>query len=132
MNFEGNDSSTIEITIIDDGLAEGREVFVGLLEVYSPFRNYSVKIDIEIIDNEGSHHFFFFFYKEHTCCSSCYDNIIMWYAERGVCVHMIGGRNCSENALCTVVIGRKLIHSCSCKDNFLGNGFICQGVWNSC
>ena len=53
LHFEGNDCIRIVVTILDDDLAEGLEVFAGLLEVNSPFQNYSDKIMIEIIDNEG-------------------------------------------------------------------------------
>lgn len=53
VNFEGNDSIIMEIMIYDDDLAEGLEVFVGVLEVNSPFQTYSDKIKIEIIDDEG-------------------------------------------------------------------------------
>ena len=51
---DGNDPTTIEIIIIDDDLAEGVETFYGELVVHSPTQNFSVIINIEILDDEGN------------------------------------------------------------------------------
>ena len=47
------DFTTIAINIIDDDLAEGVETFYGLLNVRSSTQNFSVRITIEILDDEG-------------------------------------------------------------------------------
>ena len=49
-----NDSTTFEIIILDDDLAEGVETFYGELEVHSPTQNFSIMINIEILDDEGN------------------------------------------------------------------------------
>lgn len=43
----------MSIPIIDDDLAEGVELFGGMLQVLSPQSNASSIITIEIIDDEG-------------------------------------------------------------------------------
>ena len=53
--FAPNSSSTIEVKIIDDKLAEGVEIFFGELAVSGPTQNFSVMIKIEILDDEGLH-----------------------------------------------------------------------------
>ena len=54
VKFIGNSiTTTLEISIIDDDLAEGVETFIGKLVVSSPSGNFSTEITIEIIDNEG-------------------------------------------------------------------------------
>ena len=47
------DFTTIAINIIDDDLAEGVETFYGQLNVRSSTQNFSVRITIEILDDEG-------------------------------------------------------------------------------
>ena len=47
------DFTTVAITIIDDDLAEGVETFYGQLYVRSSTQNFSVRITIEILDDEG-------------------------------------------------------------------------------
>ncbi len=47
------DFTTVAITIIDDDLAEGVETFYGQLNVRSSTQNFSVRITIEILDDEG-------------------------------------------------------------------------------
>lgn len=49
----GNQTTAINIPIIDDNLAEGAEAIGGILQVLSPQSNISSTITIEIIDNEG-------------------------------------------------------------------------------
>lgn len=48
-----NSSSTIEVKILNDKLAEGIEIFFGELAVSGPTQNFSVMIEIEILDDEG-------------------------------------------------------------------------------
>ena len=50
----GNQTTDINILIINDDLAEGVESIGGMLQVLSPQSNASSTITIEIIDDEGT------------------------------------------------------------------------------
>ena len=52
MFVNGTVSTTIDITILDDDLAEGVETFMGELVVSGPV-NLITTIIVEILDNEG-------------------------------------------------------------------------------
>ena len=49
---EGQHSMIVDISIINDNLAEGVETFSGKLVVTDPNQNFSTAIKIEIIDDE--------------------------------------------------------------------------------
>ena len=49
---EGQHSMIVDISIINDNLAEGVETFSGKLEVTGPNQNFSTAIKIEIIDDQ--------------------------------------------------------------------------------
>ena len=51
--FGGNDSTIIEVPIIDDELAEGRESFYGELTVSGPTQNFTATVNISVLDDEG-------------------------------------------------------------------------------
>ena len=52
--YEGNVSTTIEIAILNDDLAEGVEMFIGEIVAMYPSDNFTANITVEIVDDEGT------------------------------------------------------------------------------
>lgn len=117
----GNQSTaTISISITNDDLAEGLEMFGGLLEVASQTLNLSSvsTVRIEIIDDEGK------YFSLFTVIVS-----VLWCLVEGICGNVLPRGNCSVDALCRVSKNGRKLQNCFCRDGFLGNGLMCQGIY---
>ena len=117
-----NDSDfvVIAVNIVDDDLTEGVEMFSVVLTVSDPAdptQDFNSSIIIQILDNDS------------TFIDKIFTTLIFYMiTDIGVCGNTFMGRNCSENAFCYLSEDNRYIQDCSCKNGYIGMGFICQGV----
>ena len=126
ISIAGNQTTVISIQIIDDDLAEGVELFGGMLQVLSPESNASSTITIEIIDDEGK-----ILNLKNTIMTDWLNNNII-IVDKGDCGNPVLSKGvCSEDALCEVSANGRTLQNCFCKDGFLGTGPICRSMFET-